>query len=838
MNPGRRAPPAHARVFFRGLTLKIMHVMRCGRFLLAVLLAHFSPGTARAQKQPAAKPGTSSVIGRVTDAKGSPVGYATVLLLQAKDSALVKGTVTAAGGTYTFGVSAAGEYLVEASFTGYQPAYSPRFHLSRGKPFRLAPLKMTPTQVALTGLTVKAKKPLYEQLIDRMVIHVKSSPMAATETVLDVLEKSPGIRVDRVNENISINGKDGVVVMINGRKQYMPESAFYQMLESLKASQVEKIELITVPPAKYDAEGNAGYINIVMASNPDMGFKGSYDLTMSYPYGEMPGADLNLNYRHPRFSFFGNFTYTRRKAKQIFGVDRTVGTAPDLRVTRTRDHRSAKTPEPLFRAGADYQIDSSTLIGVMASGLNRHWVMHSLNQTRIGSPQAVDTIIRAKTHEINHMENLTGNLHLEHTFKGERKLIADANYIYFMNNNPNRYDYAYYNGEGKPLFESLAASGKHTPIHFWVFSADYSGKIGDKMELDAGAKSSITRFVNDIRVSYDGKVQPDMSADYNLRENTHAVYGSLSWKLTDKTTMKGGLRYEYTTSELGSATTPHIVDRKYGELFPTFYFSQQLPAHQSLDFAYSRRINRPSINDLAPFTIFWDPSTLITGNPALQPSISDATEISYLVKNLMFKASYTHVAHAFSSFQQVDATTGKEVITVGNTRYMRYLTLTASVPVTITPWWSMQNTFTSDLEWVATDYNGVPLSRRGVDLNFNGSEDFTLPHDYSIELNGFYYSPGLDGVTRYSSYGMLSVGGTKKFKDKSSIGLSVASLLGSLSYWEKSRLEAQQFSSTSRFKFWARKLVLTYTRSFGDKALKVKRKWSTGSEQELNRVHQ
>jgi hypothetical protein len=812
--------------------------MRCGRFLFAVLLAYCSPGAALAQKQPAAQPSTSSVSGTVTDGEGMPVGYATVLLLHAKDSALVKGTVTAAGGTYTFGALAAGEYLVEASFTGYQPAYSPRFHLSRGKPFRLAPLKMMATQVALTGLTVKAKKPLYEQQIDRMVINVKSSPMAATETVLDVLEKSPGIRVDRVNENISINGKDGVVVMINGRKQYMPESAFYQMLQSLKASQVEKIELITVPPAKYDAEGNAGYINIVMTSNPEMGFKGSYDLTMSYPLGEMPGADLNLNYRHPRFSFFGNFTYTRRKAKQMFGVDRTVGKAPDLEVTHTRNHRNAMTPKPVFRMGANYQIDSSTFVGVLVSGLNRHWLMHSLNETRIGSPQTVDTVIKTKNREINHLENLTGNLHLEHTFKDEGKLTADANYIYFMNNNPSRYDYAYYNGAGEPLFERLATSGKHTPIHFWVFSTDYSGKIGDKMELEAGAKSSITRFINDIEISYDGKVQPDMSADYYLRENTQAAYGSLSWKLTDKTTLKGGLRYEFTTSNLGSATLADIVDRKYGELFPTFYFSQQLPAHQRLNFSYSRRINRPSINDLAPFTVFWDPSTLVTGNPALQPSISKTAEISYLVKSLVFKASYTDEAHSFARFQKVDASTGKEVYTIGNTRYSRYLTLSASIPVTVTPWWSMQNTVTGDLQWVKADYYGEALSRRGVDLSFNGSEDFTLPHDYSIELNGFYYSAGLDGVNRYTASGMLSLGGTKKFKDNSTLGLSVASLLGPISYRMTTRLESQQFSTTSILKFWTRKLVLTYSKSFGDKALKVKRKWSTGSEQELDRVQQ
>jgi len=777
------------------------------------------------------------ISGNLTDAGGIPIPDANILLLKATDSSLVKGMVSTSSGAFTFMDVPAGHYRVKTLFTGYQPVYTPVFTLSPGGDINVGTLKMSASSVNLNGLTVHAKKPLFEQKIDRLVINVKSSPMAASGTALDVLEKSPGVQVDRQEKSISVNGKDGVVLMINGKKQYMPMEAFFQMMASMKASNIEKIELITTPPAKYDAEGNAGYINIVMSNDPNMGFNGSYNLTMSYPYGEIPGAGFNFNYRSGKWSLFGNLSYTRTKEKQLWTNYRETGVAPEVTVTKTENHRDAVTPYADFRFGATYQIDSATSIGAMVNGFNSRWKMTSVNNTTVGTGSTVDTIITTKNQEINHWQNLMANLNMEHHFSSDQKLTVDLNYIYFRDNNPNQYLYSYYNPKNEFLFSNSAQSGKLTPIRFWVFSADYEGKIGKKLKLEAGAKSSITRFTNDLKVLNNKEIQPDMSARYYLNENTSALYGSLSMNLSKKTSLEGGLRFEYTTSNLGTQQTLNIVDRKYGELFPTLYFSHKFNERRTLNLSYSRRISRPSFDDLAPFAIFLDPTTFMTGNPALQPSISDAAEISYLIKSLVIRASYTHEAHTISGTNQVDIATNKQLITVDNLGTTHYVALSVSIPVTVTNWWNMQNTLSGNYQQVTADYNGSPIRDKGFNYSLNSIQDFTLPHGYSFELKGFYYSSQLSGIKKVSSYGMIGIGGSKKFKDNGTLSFAIRDLLGPVVFTLDNNMPEQHFDVRRSYKFWNRNLSLTYSRNFGDKALKVKRKWNTGSEEELNRVN-
>lgn len=285
--------------------------------------------------------GQSKVHGVVIDITGKAVINANVLLLRGNDSLLVKGAITDAGGNYVFQEIKAGEYIISASFTGFQAAFSTVFNLREQESKALENLQLRALPRQLSTVTVQAKKPPFEQKIDRMVVNVQSSITSAGSTALDVLEKSPGIIVDRQNNVISMAGKDGVGIMINGKSNNMPASAVVQMLAGMNASNIEKIELITTPPANFDAEGNAGFINIVFKTNPDHGTNGSYSLTAGYAKGPTSAASINLNHRKGKFNVFGDYSFSRTNLVQTVKFSRNFshrGKATENAVSSERDY--------------------------------------------------------------------------------------------------------------------------------------------------------------------------------------------------------------------------------------------------------------------------------------------------------------------------------------------------------------------------------------------------------------------------------------------------------------------------------------------------------------------
>jgi hypothetical protein len=332
-----------------------------------------------------------------------------------------------------------------------------------------------------------------------------------------------------------------------------------------------------------------------------------------------------------------------------------------------------------------------------------------------------------------------------------------------------------------------------------------------------------------------------LSADYLLKENIAASYTSITITLNPKITMKAGLRYEYTTSNLGTTETANIVDRKYGELFPTFYVSRKLNDDNSINFSYSRRITRPTFNDLAPFTIFFDPKTFFSGNPALQPAIANSVQASYSMKNYIFSLSYTHEKNTIEGFQtqRIDTVTNLLYLSARNFDYEQFLTASFSLPFTITKWWSTQNNINIDWRQVNTTYNEAPVQLHVFDYNFNSTQRFTLPKEFSLELTGFYSSASYFGTAKLEPIYQFDLGLQKKFKNKKDI-LRVAAndIFNSgtdYRFVENLPIEGTIVRGSLNFGIVAYKI--TFTHNFGNNNLKAKRDRSTGAENELKRVH-
>jgi hypothetical protein len=781
------------------------------------------------------------VSGRVNDNNSKPLSNASVLILNAKDSSMVKGAASDAAGEFAFTKVPAGKYLAVVSSASYADQYVPVFevHVS---PVDLGNIILQPSSSELKSVVVSAKKPMFEQKIDRMVINVKNSITSAGGTVLEVLEKSPGVTVNRGSGAIALNGKDGVMVMINGKINYLPAESLVQVLNGMNAANVEKIELITTPPAKYDAAGNAGYINIVLVTNPDEGFNGSYNLSMGVGNGTYPKASVNFNYRKKKINLYGSYDYSRLAQIMVFSNYRKVEYNGNVLENSVTSNRDPYQRNHIARLGMDYSINKKTVMGVLVSGYNNKWEMDAVNTSENKKNGVLDTSILIKNHEINHKQHVMGNLNIQHRIREGDDVSINTDYLYYDDNNPTEYDNAYYDKSGNYMYSENTTSSKKTIINIWVSQVDYNKKINEKIRMEMGAKASFSKFTNDVLVQKEEQdvwvPDPRYTSKYYLKENISAAYVSMDLKMSEKTSFKGGLRYEYTNSNLGSDTEKDIVDRHYGKLFPTFYVSHKLNESNTINFSYNKRINRPSYTQLAPFLIFFDPKTFITGNPALQPAISNGVKLDYIFKKFVFTASYTHEDNTISRFQpDIDSVSNIMITAAQNLDYSKLFYISVSAPVKVTSWWNSQVNLSANWNKIRAliKEEGVVVSQFYFGVNW--AESFNLPREISIELSGFYQSKFLFGANLVQPIGQLNVAIQKKFKEGTrSLTLGADNLLNTMKIHSEFSVPEQNIQTKANLQFSYPLYKITWNQNFGNKLLKDKRRRSTASEEERSRV--
>ncbi len=500
----------------------------------------------------------TQISGSVGDAAGNPLPAASVLLLKGADSTLVKGQVSTVEGTYTFDDIAPGEYRLGVSMLGFADYFSDVFTLDDQTQKKSMPSVVLKENAAqLDEVNIVAKRPLFEQKIDRLVVNVATSITSAGSTALEVLQRSPGVLVNRGAGWINMSGKNGVLIMINGKISRLPSSAIIQLLEGMNADNIERIELIHTPPANFDAEGNAGIINIVLKKNAGDGFNGSYSLNAGYGMKEKAGANLNFNYRRNKINFYGDYSWNYDNNPQVFSNYRSIEKDGNvLETDGVSDRDPTRTHTQNARLGLDIQLSPKTVLGALAGWMDRYWKMDAFNSVTLKENGAPTGFIHIPNNEVNHWRHYLGNLNLEHQFTKDQRVNFDLDYAYYHFTNPSNYTNEYLDSEGVLLNKTQLRVHKTTPMSILASKADFTQQFGDKTTLEAGLKGTITRFNNDVLVEdlmQEGWIRnPDYSADYSMEEDIAAAYSAVTVKLNEKTDMKAGLRYEYTRSNLGS----------------------------------------------------------------------------------------------------------------------------------------------------------------------------------------------------------------------------------------------------------------------------------------------
>ena len=787
---------------------------------------------------------------KVQNEQQVPVENATVEMVKTADSALVKIALTDKEGLAHFENIVYGEYRVRISMQQYQPLYSSSFSISAEQPNpQLEPLTVKPHTAVLSGVTVTSRKPFIQKLSDRIVVNVENSIISAGSSALDVLERAPGVNVDQ-NDVISLRGRAGVIIMIDGKPSAMTGADLANYLRGLPSGAIERIDIITNPSAKYDAAGNSGIIDIRLKKDQRLGTNGT--LTAGYGQGIYPKANAGatFNYRNKSVNLFGNYNYTYRVGLNHLLLDRNfynngVYNGGDLKDNYSKIPVEANTA----RLGMDFFASKKTIIGFVVNANFNHITRESDNKSDVLDPQK-QTVSRFGSMATNndHLNNAVGNLNLKHTFDSlGRELTVDLDYGLYRNNSLTVNATRYYKMDGTSLQPDYILNGdQQGKLDFKTARADYVHPLTKTTRVEAGVKTSFVSSDNDAQFFDMSSGTPvndvNKTNHFIYNENNHAGY--INFKAEFKRfDMQIGLRGEQTNIKTEQLKGNIHFDSSYFQLFPSAFFNYKLKEDQVLGVSVSRRIDRPGYSQLNPFLFLIDVTTYATGRPGLLPQLTWSYELSYTLKNLNFTLGYSHTRDnqdiAIAKFRDVFPNIPSEDnVTVQipiNLSSLDYYGLSISAPIRISRWWNMLNNgnvyynhFNGSLAGT-TLQNGMP----SVDLRTNNT--FTFKKGWTAELNASFNSAGRSGFMVLDPRWGLSAGVQKMvLKNKGTVRFNVTDI-----FW--TNLPKAVVTYNNYVEKWhayreTRVASLNFTYRFGNNKVQAARRRTTASEEERQRA--
>lgn len=730
-----------------------------------------------------AQQSTDQLVGKVVATDQKPIESVLVSLLNAKDSSVAKTAVTDKNGLYSFSKVSNGNYLLYANLIGYKKLYSQVISLNGSAEKMLPELKLEAGGKALTDVTVSSKKPLVQQLTDRLVVNVEASPTNSGSTALEVLEKSPGVAVDK-DGNISLKGKEGVVVFIDGRPSYLSGQDLANLLKNMQSSQLDQIEIMTNPPAKYDAAGKAGVINIKTKKSKIFGFNGSVSLGYGQGKYSRNNQNVNLNYRKDKINLFGNFSHSQRERYQDLEISRRFVDNSKQLVSYFNQHNLLKNNFNSWsgKIGLDYFATKKTTLGIVFNSFSNPGSFSSDGDIFIYAPNHVlNSQTRARAMNTGKWSNFSTNFNIRHLLDtAGRELSFDADYLNYTNAQDQYLYNSFFNGSGVPTIkpDTLVASMPQG-IHIYSAKLDYIHPLKKGARFEAGLKSSYV--TNDANAIYDSVIYGAYVRDYNrtnhfiYKENINAAYVNLNKPFGEKFSMQLGLRMEHTNSKGDQVTTNVQFNRNYVQLFPTAYFQYKANKNNSFVLNYGKRIRRPDYSNLNPFVEYLDKYTYEQGNPYLKPEFSHNIELSHTFKGFLTTTlNYTKSVDLIQQVILQNEVTNEVGLKNDNIASQRQYGIAINASNEYTKWWSgniYMNLYANKFSGVV---NNEPVTFNTTTAMFNVSQQFKFGKGWSGELSGFYRTEGLESMFIIKPFGMVNAGISKQIlKNKGSIRFNV-----------------------------------------------------------------
>ncbi len=791
---------------------------------------------------------TGKISGTVLDDAKKPLDGATVILLVAKDSSVVDKQLANPDGSFVFQNLKDNTYLIKATYIGYKDYRSNNVVVSEQKPVSLPAFILSSTGKALNGVAVTAQKSYIQQKIDRTVVNVGALISNTGANALEVLEKTPGVQVD-ADGNITFKGKGGVLVMIDDKPTYLSAANLATYLRSLPASSLDQIELMDNPPAKYDAAGNAGVINIKTKKNTIKGFNAVVSADYAQGHYGRNNESINMNYRIDKVNLFANLAYNEQRTFRRLEIDRdyldadgnTTSSLKDISYFRPTSYNTN------IKAGMDFYASPKTTWGVVFTGdISPDHDSSPVFSLLYGKNGELDSTINTLNTSKNSFNSKGVNLNYTHKFDSTgRQLTFDLDYIRDVSGSNQLFVNNTFLPDGTLTNSTTLSDNLPAIINIYSAKADYSHPLKGKAKIEAGVKSS---YVNtDNAANYYNVINNISTIDYNstnrflYKENINAAYVNFN-KNFGRFSLQTGLRVENTNGnghQLGNAEkADSSFINHYTDLFPTAYGSYNLDTagHNILVLSYGRRIGRPNYGSLNPFTFFVDEYTQFSGNPFLKPQFTDNYKLAYSYRSLFTIAlAYNYTTDVQN--ETIHKSGDIFISTQGNIGQQKTWDFSVNSNFQPTKWWSV-NLYA---EVYNNTYQGVfytgYLNQSKYTFSTNGNNQFTLSKTWSAELSGFFNTSGTYGQFVSIPTGMLNAAIQKKIlNNKGSIKLNVRDIFHSFS---PSGTITNIVGATATYHNFLDTQVATlaFTYSFGKSTNNPPKRDTGGADSEQNRAH-
>jgi len=783
------------------------------------------------------------VNGIAKDADGKPVNGATISLLKDTGRAILKFVVSKESGDYIFDNVKPGRYRVSASHVGFAPSISPVFEV-KGETAFVPELKLAKATGQMSNVTITANKPIVEVKADKTILNVEGTINSVGSDALDLLRKSPGVLVDK-DENLSVNGKNGVQVYIDGRPTPLSGQDLSNYLKSIQSSNIESIEIITNPSAKYEAAGNAGIINIRLKKNKSLGTNGSVNLGVNEGFYPKYNAGITLNHRSRSVNIFGNYSYNEGNNRNKINLYRTVADS----LFNQHGVMKMKNESHNYKAGVDYFIDKRNTVGIMVNGTFSNPTMSNNSRTPISyiPTGVVDRILVANNTSTLKRNNINLNLNYSYTGTDGSSLTLNADHGYYnINTNQFQPNY-YYDASGQTITRSVV-SRMISPTNIYINSlkADWEQNF-KKGKLGYGAKLSYVKTDNDFQnydVSGSSEVlNNDKSNLFDYKENINAGYVNYNRQLKG-IMIQAGVRVENTvsrgvsTGQTGTGKYESSFRRNYTDVFPSAAITFNKNPMSQFGLTYSKRIDRPAYQDLNPFEFKLDEYTFQKGNVNLRPQYTNSIGISHTYKyRLNTSLNYSHVKDMFAQWIDTIQKT-KGFVSKKNLATQDIVSFNISYPFQHKSYSVFANLSSNYAKYKADFGPGrkVDQSAFGLVLYAQNSYKFGKTKTWGAELTGFYVAPTIQqGAFRSNSLWNVDGGLSKLiWKNKGTIKLSYSDIFNSFHFTGKQEFAGQLTRVNANWE--SQQIKLNFVYRFGSNQVKAARNRNIGAEEENKRT--
>ncbi|WP_126972542.1 TonB-dependent receptor domain-containing protein [Gynurincola endophyticus] len=786
-----------------------------------------------------------TIEGKIESLNGEALSDVNVTLKKQEDSSTVKIAITGTNGRYKFEQISSGKYFVEASMVGYkQPNRVPV--VVNGKDLvDVETIYLESAADQMQTVVVKATRPPLQAKADKLIMNVEGTINSVGEDAIELLRKAPSVNVDK-DDNITMSGKSGVQVYIDGKRTPMNGKDLANYLKSIPSSSIDQIEIINNPSAKYDAAGTAGIINIKLKKNSAYGTTGTANAGWGVGRAYRYNGGVSLNHRNNNWNLFSNVNYYNNRNPQTQDIDRFIGDSAFIQVGRSRWEGDGTS----FKVGADYTIDKNNIIGVMVDGnySSGTWSSRSTTEIMNVNDKVTRAILEASNANRDKSDRMNYNLNYRYSDTTGRSLNFDGDYstnnIRQNQTQPNRYLDPINN---TTIYENNYFFNQPNTIDMSSLKLDYEQNFW-KGKLGVGAKYTGVETNNTFDkydVGQHGNVfDSSRSNFFKYNEDIAAAYVNFQRPITQKWSLQAGLRMENTKtkgkSEGYKDDGTRFVDydssftRSYTDFFPSAALTYVLNPSNIFTADYSRRIQRPVYQDLNPFEFYLDEYTYNKGNTNLRPQYTNNFGLTHIYKGrLVTKLSYSKVNDVFINL----------VDTLGSKAYLIRQNLasqeTWSVNVSYSQTWGIYtaianfNGFNSRFR---ADYGaGREVDNSTTAFTVWTQHSFRLPKGFNAEISGYYGSKAIwEGMFVQNPMSQINFGVSKSlFKDRGSLKFSFNDIYRGMYFKGSSSFSGQTMRINNTWE--SRTFRVNFSYRFGNTKVKTSTR-KTGLEDEAQRI--